>query len=121
MQKKFPNGFKNLVKLGVEIFFFKLRIGRSFLKFSFKTSVFYFRLKRIPFFFDFEISETLICFRGYFNLNFYMSKKVQNKFFMGLKFLVKLENFFKKIKMWISYEDFESNFNVFKNFVWVHF
>merc|ERR1719474_966591 len=51
----------------VENFFFKIPIGRTFLKFSFKTSFFFFRLKRIPFFFDYEISETFICFRRVFN------------------------------------------------------
>ena len=72
------------MKLGVENFFFKIPIGRTFLKFSFKTSFFFFRLKRIPFFFDYEISETFICFRGVFNLNGYMGKKVEKKFVMGL-------------------------------------
>ena len=73
------------MKLGVENFFFKIPCCRTFLKFSIKTSVFFFRLKRIPFFFDYEIFETLICFRGVFNLNCYISKKVQKKFLMGLK------------------------------------
>ena len=72
------------MKLGVEIFFFKIPIGRSFLKFSFKTSFFFFRLKRIPIFFDYEISETFIGFRGVLNLNGYMGKKVKKKFVMGL-------------------------------------
>ena len=33
-------GFKNLVKLGVEIFFFKISMGRTVFNFSCKTSVF---------------------------------------------------------------------------------
>ena len=72
------------MKLGVENFFFKIPIGRTFLKFSFKTSFFFFRIKRIPIFFDYEISGTLICFRGGFNLNSYIGKKVQKNFVMGL-------------------------------------
>ena len=73
-----------MVKLGFENFFFKIHIGRTFLKFSFKTSLFFFRIKRIQFFFDWEISETFICFRGVFNLNGYMGKKVKKNFVMGL-------------------------------------
>ena len=38
--EKFSYGFKNLVKLGVENFFFKIPIGRTVFNFSCKTSVF---------------------------------------------------------------------------------
>ena len=47
--------------------------------------IFFFRLKRIPIFFDYEISETFICFSGVFSLNGYMGKKVQKNFLMGFK------------------------------------
>merc|ERR1711973_570596 len=40
VQKKFSYGFKNLVKLGVEIINFKITIGRTVFNFSCKTSVF---------------------------------------------------------------------------------
>ena len=72
------------MKLGVENFFFKILIGRSFLKFSFKTSFFFFSIKKNPNFFDYEISETFIGFRGVLNLNGYMGKKVKKNFVMGL-------------------------------------
>ena len=67
-----------------------------FLKFSFKTS-FFFSIKKNPIFFDSEIFETLICFRGVFNLNCYMSKKVHKKFY-GFKSLVKLRVVVQKIQ-----------------------
>ena len=38
--EEFSYGFKNLVKLGVENFFFKIYMGRTVFNFSCKTSVF---------------------------------------------------------------------------------
>merc|ERR1712116_25760 len=51
VHKKFSYGFKNLVKLGVGIFFFKIPIGRTIFNFSCKTSVFGFSIKKNPNFF----------------------------------------------------------------------
>ena len=36
-------------------------------------------------FWSFIFPETYICYRGYFHLNFYIGKKVQKIFLMGLK------------------------------------
>ena len=52
--EKFCYGFKSLAKLGVENFFFKIPIGRTFLKFSFKTSFFLFSIKKNHNFFRFR-------------------------------------------------------------------
>ena len=41
VQKNFLMGLKNLVKLGVENFFFKIPIGRTVFNFSCKTSCFF--------------------------------------------------------------------------------
>ena len=83
MQKNFLVGLKVCWSWGSG-FFFKIPIGRTVFNFSCKTSILLFLLKRIPIFFDYEISETFIGFRGVLNLNGYMGKKVKKKFVMGL-------------------------------------
>ena len=40
---------------------------------------------KVMLFWSFIFSETYICYRGYFQLNFYVGKIVQKNFFMGLK------------------------------------
>ena len=40
---------------------------------------------KVMLFWSFIFPETYICYRGYFNLNFYIGKKVQKNFLMGLK------------------------------------
>ena len=42
-------------------------------------------VKKVMGFWSFNFFETLICFRGVFNLKQHMSKKVHNNFLMGLK------------------------------------
>ena len=41
--------------------------------------------KKVIRFWSFIFPETYICYRGYFNINYYISKKVQKNFIMGLK------------------------------------
>ena len=41
---------------------------------------------KVILFWSFDFPETFICYRGYFNLNCNIGKKVQKNFLMGLKF-----------------------------------
>ena len=43
------------------------------------------KVKKVMGFCSFGFFETFICFRNAFNLTFYMGKKVQKNFLMGLK------------------------------------
>ena len=55
--------------------------------------------KKMTIFWSFIFLETYICYRGYFNLNYYIGKKVQKNFLMGLKIWWSWGSGYSKIKI----------------------